>query len=175
MQPSLTGDIVTLRPIARGDYESLFAAASDPLIWAVHPARDRWQEPVFRHYFEDRLLNGDGLTIREKDGGRVIGASCYSLDGRPAGEIEIGWTFLARDYWGGPTNRDVKRLMVGHALAFVDRVIFRVAEANLRSRRALEKIGARLTERTETFEVGGQPVPHVIYEIGRDTGFLDAR
>jgi RimJ/RimL family protein N-acetyltransferase len=57
--------------------------------------------------------------------------------------VEIGWTFLVRAHWGGTTNREVKRLMLEHALQSVDRVIFMVGVENYRSQRAVEKLGAR--------------------------------
>lgn len=81
--------------------------------------------------------------------------------------IEIGWTFLAREHWGGGTNAEVKRLMIGHALAHVPSVEFRIGETNARSRRAIEKIGAQLTDRHEIYAQAGTPVRHLIYEIDR--------
>ena len=56
-------------------------------------------------------------------------------------EIEIGWTFLARSHWGGVYNQEMKHLMLRHAFKFVKRVIFLVGPQNLRSQRAMEKIG----------------------------------
>jgi hypothetical protein len=56
--------------------------------------------------------------------------------------IEIGWTFLARRYWGGRYNGEMKRLMLEHAFQTVDEVVFIIGPENHRSRRAVEKIGA---------------------------------
>ncbi len=165
LQPTLSGRTVRLRPIQSDDFQSLYAVASDPDLWALHPARDRWREPEFRDYFDTWLTRGGGLAIEERATARVIGASCYSVEGRAPGEVEIGWTFLARDHWGGATNREVKRLMIGHALRSFEQMVFRVADTNLRSRAALEKIGATLTDRTEKIEIGGRPVRHVLYAI----------
>ena len=167
LQPTLSGPTVTLRPIGPADFAALHAVASDPALWALHPAHDRWQEQRFRAYFDTWLIRGGGLAIVDRGTGRIIGASCYSLEGRPPGEVEIGWTFLARSHWGGPTNREVKRLMIAHAAGHFDTIVFRVAETNLRSRRALEKIGARLTDRSEEIDVGGAIVRHLVYAIDR--------
>lgn len=166
LQLTLSGSTVWLRPIAPADFADLHAVARDPQIWALHPARDRWQEAQFRTYFDTWFLRGGGLAIVERESGKIIGASCYSTEGRAPGDVEIGWTFLARAHWGGRTNREVKRLMIGHALKSFDRVVFRVAETNLRSRGALEKIGAVLTDETEEIEVGGRSVTHLVYAIG---------
>jgi RimJ/RimL family protein N-acetyltransferase len=83
--------------------------------------------------------------------------------------VEIGWSFLARSHWGGATNREMKRLMLEHALAQVARVEFRVGESNLRSRRAMEKIGGRLTGRSEMVDTPSGQMRHVIYEITRES------
>lgn len=58
--------------------------------------------------------------------------------------------------------------MLTHALASVARVDFHIGEDNWRSRKAMEKIGGRLTERFEEIELGGTRVVHVIYEIDRE-------
>jgi len=55
--------------------------------------------------------------------------------------VEIGWTFLARSYWGGNYNREMKQLMLRHALGFVKRVVFLIGPQNVRSQKAIEKLG----------------------------------
>ncbi len=167
LQPTLYNPAVTLRPLAAGDWPALFAAASDPLIWAGHPAHDRWQEPVFRAFFEDALASGGALVAIDPASGAIIGSSRYDRERAEPGEIEIGWTFLARSHWGGATNAAMKALMVGHALQTFDRVIFLVGDTNIRSRRAMEKIGGVLTTREHHAELAGGPVRHVIYSIDR--------
>lgn len=171
-QPVLSHPQVTLRPLVPGDWAGLFAVAADPLIWAVHPAHDRWQEPVFRRFFDDALASGGCLVAGDPQTGAIIGASRFDTERAEPGEIEIGWTFLARSHWGGPTNAAMKALMVGHALPHFDRVIFLIGETNLRSRRALEKIGGTLTDRVFDTELAGGTVRHVIYSIDR-AGFAD--
>lgn len=168
-QPVLEGEHLTLRPLRPGDWDALFAVASDPLIWEQHPAHDRWREPVFRAFFEDALANGGALLAIDRASGAVIGSSRFEgLEERGGGSVEIGWTFLARSHWGGTWNHEMKRLMLAHALASVAEVRFLVGETNTRSRRALEKIGARLTDRTEErIMAGGEIIPHLTYIITR--------
>src|ERR1700761_6913522 len=127
-QPRLEGRLLRLRPLVREDWAALYAVGSDPGIWAVHPASDRWQEPVFRAYFEERLAAGGTLVAEDAASGAVIGWSSYSSQFVEPGEIEIGWTFLGRDCWGGVYNGEMKRLMLAHAFRFVDRVILRIGE-----------------------------------------------
>ncbi len=167
-QPELADDMVRLRPLKAEDREALFTVASDPAIWALHPAHDRWQEPVFRRFFDEAMAGGGALVAIDPATGAVIGSSRYDFLRAGPGEVEIGWTFLARAYWGGAVNRSMKRLMIGHALASFERAIFLVGEANWRSRRAMEKIGGVLTDRIDSFEMAGVPVRHVVYAVDRD-------
>lgn len=158
---------MTLRPTTPEDWEPLFAVARDREIWAMHPHHDRWQEPVFREYFEQALESQGGLSILDKASSKVIGASRYAFFDPPRDEIEIGWTFIARDYWGGIYNREIKRLMLDHIHQFVESAVFVIGENNLRSRRAIEKIGGVLQEgRIERGDASLLP-DHVYYIIRR--------
>ncbi|WP_298913110.1 GNAT family N-acetyltransferase [uncultured Algimonas sp.] len=142
-QPVLSDDLVRLRPMRQEDFEPLFSVASDPAIWAQHPASDRYLEPVFRTFFDGGMQGGGAFAILEADGSRMIGSTRYHGYDPDASEVEIGWTFLARSHWGGPWNRAVKHLMLDHAFRFVDRVILHAGPDNHRSWRAIEKIGGR--------------------------------
>lgn len=167
LQPTLTGANVLLRPLHESDRDALYGVASDPLVWALHPAHDRHEPGVFRAFFDDALASGGALVAIDPKTREVIGSSRYDFGRAEAGEIEVGWTFLARTYWGGASNAEVKRLMLAYAFNRVDAVIFLVGENNLRSRRALEKIGARLTTRTQRAVMAGAEVVHVIYAMSR--------
>src|SRR5262245_36055424 len=141
LQPTLTGQLLELRPLQAEDYADLYAAASDPLIWEQHPERDRYTAPVFRSYFDGAIASGGAFAIVDRRTGRIIGSSRYYGYDETASEIEIGWTFLAREYWGGTYNAELKRLMLDYAFEFVTRVVFLVGPTNHRSQRAMEKIG----------------------------------
>lgn len=168
-QPVLAGERLLLRPLTEADWGALYAVASDPELWAVHPSHNRWQEPVFREFFDDALARGGALAIVDKATGRVIGSSRFQFSDRIADELEIGWSFLARDYWGRGYNAEFKRLMLAHAFRFVDRVVFRVGADNVISRKAMLNIGGRLTGETFVEERVGRPVEHVVYEITCDS------
>jgi RimJ/RimL family protein N-acetyltransferase len=166
-QPVLEDERLLLRPLRTSDWDALFAVASDPLVWEQHPAHDRWQEPVFRAFFGDALANKGALVAIDKSTGAVIGSSRFQgLEEADGGSVEIGWTFLARSHWGGTFNHAMKRLMLAHALASVAECRFLVGESNTRSRTALERIGARLTDRREErIMAGGKIIPHLTYVI----------
>jgi N-acetyltransferase len=140
-QPTLRGDLLELRPLRAEDFPALFAVASDPLIWEQHPASDRYQEAVFREFFREAMESGGALIAHDRRTGHVIGSSRFSGYDEKASEVEIGWTFLARSRWGGAYNGEMKALMLRHAFQFVHRVIFVIGTRNLRSQKAIEKIG----------------------------------
>src|SRR5690606_36948337 len=144
LQPILRGQLLILRPLRPQDFDALFAVASDPLIWEQHPASDRYLEPVFREFFRGALASGGGFAVLDAADESIIGSSRYFGYDPDRREIEIGWTFLARRYWGGRYNGELKRLMLEHAFQFVDRVLFIVGPTNWRSRKAVEKIGGIL-------------------------------
>jgi RimJ/RimL family protein N-acetyltransferase len=143
LQPTLRGELVELRPLKPADFDELAAVASDPLIWEQHPARDRYKREVFDEYLREGMACGGALVAYDVATGKMIGSSRYFGYNPEASEIEIGWTFLARQYWGGAHNRDMKKLMLEHAFGFVDTVVFLIGEDNIRSQKAVEKIGAK--------------------------------
>ncbi|MGZ3173431.1 MAG: GNAT family N-acetyltransferase [Croceibacterium sp.] len=167
-QPVLEGERLLLRPLAPDDWDALYAVASDPAVWALHPAHDRWQEPVFRTFFADALANQGALVVIEKTSGEVVGSSRFQgYDPTDGGSVEIGWTFLAHRLWGTGCNAEMKRLMLSHALQSVERVLFRVGEDNVVSRGAMANIGGKLLDEVEVREMAGVRTIHVIYEIDR--------
>ena len=144
LQPTLRGTLIELRPLHADDWPALYAVASDPLVWAQHPASDRYQEDVFREFFRIALESQAALIAIDLQNGQVIGCTRYHGYDEAAREIEIGWSFLACSHWGGRYNGEMKQLMLQHAFQFVDRVVFVIGPHNLRSRRAIERIGGAL-------------------------------
>jgi RimJ/RimL family protein N-acetyltransferase len=155
LQPTLRGDLLHLRPLRQDDYDALFAVASDPLIWEQHPVPDRYKPEVFEDFFKIAMASGGALAVIDNQTGHIIGSSRYANLKPEKSEIEIGWTFLARAFWGGVYNREMKQLMLRHAFQFVRHVVFLIGPRNLRSRRAMEKIG-------------GTPLETIIDDFGRE-------
>lgn len=168
-QPRLEGSRITLRPMAGADRDALYQIAHDPLLWEQHPVSERWKPDVFSTFFDEGLASGGALVAVERGSDRVIGSSQYRPIALDPQAIEIGWSYLARGLWGSGINAEIKRLMLAHALASVPRVLFRVGEANWRSRKAMEKIGGKLTDMVEETEHGGQILRHVVFEITRES------
>jgi RimJ/RimL family protein N-acetyltransferase len=166
VQPTLVGDLVSARPLHRSDFEALYEVAADPLIWEQHPAKDRWKREVFSRLFESLMDGGGCLVIVDNANGAVIGSSSYYDFHEAERDIAIGYTFLARRYWGGSYNAELKALMLDHAFRYVDRVWFHVGTENWRSQRAMEKVGARLSHRAER-DIGGVSSVFLHYVIER--------
>jgi RimJ/RimL family protein N-acetyltransferase len=157
--------LVELRPLRAEDWSALFQVASDPLIWEQHPSYDRYKEEVFRKFFQSALDSGGAFVALDRKTKQVIGSSRYCAYVPDRSEIEIGFTFLARTHWGGRYNGEMKRLMLDHAFKFVESVVLVVGAENLRSRKAVERIGGVLTDRREREEIHGRIVTLVVYEI----------
>ena len=162
-QPVLHGDLVTLRPLLPSDYDALYSVAADPLIWEQHPDRTRHEPAGFRVFFQDALVSGGALIATDTSTQQVIGSSRFHAYDQRLNEVEIGWTFLARAYWGGRYNGEMKQLMLQHAFRFVRRVLFLIDSANIRSQQAVERIGAIRTGRRRD----GAGRESLVYTINR--------
>jgi N-acetyltransferase len=166
LQPVLTGPTLLLRPLEASDFEALYAAASDPLIWVQNPQPTRYQREVFRKIFDGGIESKGAFAVIDRAGGQMIGTSRY-YDWKPdKREIAIGYTFLTRAYWGGVTNGEMKKLMLDHVFQWADTVWFHIGANNLRSRKALEKIGGELSHFADQ-PVDGVPHNYAYYKLTR--------
>ena len=165
LQPTLKGELIELRPLRPQDFDALFSAASDPQIWEQHPESDRYQRNVFQRFFDGALESKGAFAIIERKSGRIIGSSRYCNLDLTNREVEVGWTFLEREFWGGTYNRELKQLMLDHAFRFVDRVVFVVGESNIRSQKALAKIGASFLKKAQLPATDGTIKTNVVFVI----------
>jgi N-acetyltransferase len=141
-QPALCGSTLRLRPLADSDLEGMYQAASDPDIWAGHPAKDRHERQVFEPYFASLLATKTALAVIDIESGKIVGGSSYYTPPDLPDGIAIGFTFLVRAKWGGAANRELKGLMLEHAFKTYDTVYFHIATSNIRSQTATLKLGA---------------------------------
>ena len=142
-QPTLQNDLVIIRPLKPEDKESLYSAASDPLIWEQHQKPDRWQKESFDLFFSDSIQSQGALVIIDKASSAIIGSSRFNDVSSDENAVEIGWSFLARNYWGGEYNKAFKKLMLDHAFEQVASVYFYIHKDNLRSQKATKKLKAQ--------------------------------
>lgn len=164
-QPThLEDDLIKIVPLKADDFERLYAVASDPLIWEQHPAKERYKRDVFLVFFEGAVASQTSFLLLEKATGAIMGTTRY-YDYKPEEpSIAIGYTFMARQYWGGRYNMSAKKLLLDHAFQLVDKIYFHIGQDNLRSQRATMKLGATLVREME-FESNGQLLPYLEYAI----------
>jgi RimJ/RimL family protein N-acetyltransferase len=166
-QPLLENDLLILRPLKAEDFDALFKVASDPLIWEQHPAKNRATKEGFELYFNEGIAMNSAFVVIDKKSGDVIGSTRFALVKESPNAIEIGWTFLDRQYWGSAYNKSMKGLLMDYAFQFVDNVFFYIHEDNYRSQKAVEKLGGvRITE-LDGVPLSTRPTANVIYRIGR--------
>ena len=156
LQPLLTNEFVKALPLKNDDFEILYSVASDPLLWEQHPNKDRYKREVFEVFFKGAIESGGAFLVFDARKGKPIGSSRYYDFNKADNSIAIGYTFFARDHWGTTFNRALKNLMLNHAFQFVNRVYFHVGANNIRSQKAIEKLGAiKIEERN--VEYYGEP------------------
>lgn len=166
-QPShLEDELVRLLPLAADDFERLFKVASDPLIWEQHPSADRYQRHVFQDFFDSALHSRSAFLVQDRQSGDIIGSTRYYDYDHTKRSVAIGFTFLARAYWGGRYNKSVKHLMINYAFEHVDKVIFHIGASNTRSQLATARFGAVKTGELVKDSPSG-PVLSFEYELNR--------
>jgi RimJ/RimL family protein N-acetyltransferase len=167
LQPTLEDSLVILQPLQASDFERLFLVASDPDIWEQHPAKERSQQDGFVKFFSDAIKTKSAFLIIDKNSKEIIGTSRYNLSKESSIAIEIGWTFLAKKYWGGTYNRAIKTLMIEHAFKHFDIVLFYIDKNNFRSQKSVEKFGARRITSINGIELETRPTAAVIYSLDK--------
>lgn len=163
----LEGDCVRMTLLAEKDFERLFEAGSDPLIWEQHPAKNRYTEVNFRKYFLDALETGSSFLVEDRISGKVIGSTRYYDYDAAQDSVCIGYTFLTREFWGGLYNREMKTLMLDFAFQHISLVLFHISADNHRSYKAAEKMGARRIREIEV-ESRGNLLPYFEYGIRKE-------
>lgn len=164
LQPEkLENDLIEIIPLSENDFDRLFAIASDPLIWELHPAKDRYKKEVFKKYFDGAVESKSSFLVFDKSTGELIGSTRFYHWQQDYSKISIGYTFLARKYWGGIYNKSMKSLLINYAFNFVNSVLFHIGKSNFRSQKAILKIGAKKINEVDFESIG--EITHYEYEI----------
>lgn len=163
LQPTLQNETVLLQPLEESDFEVLCKVASDPLVWEQHPNRDRYKREVFETFFKGAMESGGAFLILNKETNEVMGSTRFYDYNEQKNEILIGYTFLARKFWGGKYNPEIKKLMLDYAFNFVDNVVFHIGAKNIRSQTAIERLGAKKIGEEQIAYYGEPNKLNVIY------------
>ncbi len=166
--PTLQNSLIIATPLQTDDFDRLYAAASDPLIWEQHPNKNRWQKEAFENYFKGAILSGGAFLVSDAQSGEVIGSSRYSDFIPETNTVSIGYTFFIRRCWGGGYNYALKQLMLDHIFQFVDYVTFYVGAVNKRSQISLERFGGIKIGEKETAYFGEPAKLDFVYTISKE-------
>ncbi|MFN4085271.1 MAG: GNAT family N-acetyltransferase [Spirosomataceae bacterium] len=165
LQPTLVSPRTLLTPLLPSDQERLYAVANDPLIWEQHPNPDRWQKPVFQLFFEGALQSQGAFLLLNRKTGEVMGTSRFYGYDPPSSLVFIGYTFLARKFWGTGINSEIKKVMLDYAFESVSQVHFQIGANNLRSQIAIERLGAiKIGEEVVAYHAE-QPKLNFLYKL----------
>jgi RimJ/RimL family protein N-acetyltransferase len=161
---NLKNEWVELTPLTETDFEELYAVAKDPLVWEQHPNPDRYKRDVFQTYFQGAIESKGAFLIKDSTG-NAIGCTRFYDHVPEKKEVKIGYTFFSRDCWGKPFNQSTKSLMLQYAFQFVHDVIFHVGANNIRSQKAMEKMGAlRIGQETVAY-YGEESRENIVYKM----------
>ncbi|MBI3133798.1 MAG: GNAT family N-acetyltransferase [Bacteroidetes bacterium] len=167
LQPTLENEIIRLVPLQETDFETLFAAAADPLVWEQHPNKDRYKREVFEKFFEGAMASKGAFKVIDSKTGNVIGSTRFYDYDPGTGTILIGYSFLAKNYWGGIYNPAMKKLMMDYAFQFVDHVQFHIGANNIRSQMAIQRLGAKKVGELDLAYYGEQKNRNFIFQIDK--------
>jgi len=145
----LHGELVDLIPLESSHLEELYEAANDKRIWEFQLI-DGTDKQKFMSEYADALYQREQgkhypFVIVQKSTGKFIGSTrLFDLNATHR-HLEIGWTWLHPDSWGTSINTECKLLLLTFSFETLKtiRVQLKTSDVNLRSRRAIEKIGAR--------------------------------
>ena len=167
VQATLENENVKLVPLNPNDLEELFSVASDPKIWEQHPNKDRYQREVFEKFFQGAMESKGAFKIMDKSSNEVAGSTRFYDYNHKENSIFIGYTFYATKFWGSKLNPQVKKLMLDYIFQFVDKVNFHVGKDNIRSQKAMEKLGAKKVDEVNVAYFGEPEKLNVVFEIDK--------
>lgn len=168
LQPDFLEDEITkLIPLEEKHFEELFQVASDPLIWEQHPSKDRYHREGFTAFFEAAINSKGSFLILDKKTNEIMGSTRFYDYNPEKSNVGIGYTFIARKFWGGPYNKSNKKLLIDYAFQYVDSVLFHVGAENFRSQKAVLKLGAEKI-RDMVITANGVDMPYFEYELKKN-------
>jgi RimJ/RimL family protein N-acetyltransferase len=145
----LKGETVDLIPLEKEHFDELYLAASDKELWKFIPS-DCSIRGSFNKGYNLALEEKDKGTcypfvIYHKPTGKMIGSTRLMDIVQRDEKLEIGFTWLVKEYWGTGINFECKLLLLTFCFTVLKarRVQIKTDENNLRSRKAIEKIGGQ--------------------------------
>ena len=145
-RPTLSGEHVRLEPLSPEHAKGLLEAGADPGIWAWLSVRQPTDLPAMERFVEGALADPDRRPFAQIDvaSGRVAGTTSYYQVVEKHRILSIGHTWIGADWQRTGLNTESKLLLLTHAFETLDaqRVSWETDIRNLRSQRAIERLGA---------------------------------
>ncbi|UED86247.1 GNAT family N-acetyltransferase [Streptomyces profundus] len=171
----LKNEHVELRPVTEADREGVRAVAMDPHIWRYFVSAVE-NEGDFKTFFDTCLADHAAgrrvvFAITDRASGRIAGSMSYGNLAEADARLEIGWSWLGRDFRGTGVNRWAKYLLLRQAFEQLgaERVEFKTDILNEQARRGLRNIGAveEGTLRSFNYMPGGRRRDAIFYSVLR--------
>lgn len=145
----LEGRHVRLEPLSLQHLDALCAVGLDPDLWRWTTNHVATRDDM-RRYVETALAEQQtGVSLPfatvERATGTVVGSTRFGNVSPANRRVEIGWTWVAAPWQRTAVNTEAKLLLLAHAFDTLNclRVEFKTDALNERSRRAIERLGAR--------------------------------
>ena len=169
----LRGEIIRLIPLEMEHFEELYKAASDKKLWEIIPTDCSQYEKFNLAYFKSLEERDKGkeypFIIFHNGTERIIGSTRLFEIFPEHQKLEIGWTWIISDYWGTCVNPECKFLLLQFCFEVLkaSRVQLKTDVLNLRSRKAIEEIGATFecVSRKDKIKDDGVPRSAAYYSI----------
>lgn len=151
LQPvTLSGQHVELKPLQKSHEEGLIAAVNDGNLWELWYTSIPRPEGMAAEIERRLKLQDEGsmlpFTVFDKAKNQIVGMTTYMNVDLKGPRVEIGSTWYARSVQRSPLNTEAKLLLLTHAFEQLNclAVEFRTHFFNQQSRRAIERLGAKL-------------------------------
>lgn len=166
LQPDfLHDDLIKLMPLKESDFDRLFEIGSNPKVWEQHPNPNRYQLEDFTNYFKGAIESKGAFLVLDAKTNETVGCSRYYDYNEEDNSVLIGYTFIGTTFWGTGYNKSLKKIMLDYAFQFVDKVYFHIGAFNIRSQKAIEKIGAQKVDEFEVEYYGEASKLNFVYVI----------
>ncbi|SJZ51837.1 GNAT family N-acetyltransferase [Sediminibacterium ginsengisoli] len=146
----LENDVICLMPVAKQDTENLSAAAASDRRLLQYSPKQVYTQEMLTAYVDAAIMLREAeirysFSIFSKTQGRYAGSTAFLNISNADDRLEIGATWLGKEFQGTGMNRQCKYLMLEFAFdqLHANRVEFKTDERNIQSRKAIEKLGAK--------------------------------
>ena len=146
---TLQTDEILLRPIKLEDFDPFLKLTDDKSMW-IYFTSDLSEKAELKKWVETALTENEkktrlAFTVVDKSTNKLIGSTSFGNISYRDKRIEIGWTWICKDYQGKGINDRMKYLMMKYAFDTMEfeRVEFKTDVLNIPARKALRRVGAK--------------------------------